>query len=373
MNPMDIIREGNDINVTWSVYGRNGLKYSLNNRVYHLWIANGSVKREITSFSIQSRNELVFAIDDEEVVKHGAYKLILQIKEPDSLVDDATYDLMHVFQVVSKTYPMRANKSIDGKCDIKIHSVLKNVYVSELEGASAYEIAVQNGFVGTQAQWLASLVGIQDIQQTASSSASGGLNIITFTLADGSEKNISIYNGAQGGAGSSALSQLSDVTLSSPSSGQVLTYNGSNWVNGNGTNYRYGRGINISGSNVISANFSEIADGLIALGYSLNGGEGGSASAATSLRALTDVYIVSPADGQVLTYDASISRWRPKTIEIPESGGGGGGSCPKSPERNHHGSLDFLCGHHIDEHPFRRYGGYPLGEQCISNTQDLFR
>ena len=32
------------------------------------------------------------------------------------------------------------------------------------DGASAYEVAIQNGFVGTEAQWLASLVGPQGAQ-----------------------------------------------------------------------------------------------------------------------------------------------------------------------------------------------------------------
>jgi len=36
-----------------------------------------------------------------------------------------------------------------------------------VQGASAYEVAVANGFVGTEAQWLASLAGPQGPQGTA--------------------------------------------------------------------------------------------------------------------------------------------------------------------------------------------------------------
>lgn len=45
--------------------------------------------------------------------------------------------------------------------------------------------------------------------------------------------NIS-FGGGNGGGGSSTLSGLSDVTLSSPTNGQVLKYDGSKWVNGAG-------------------------------------------------------------------------------------------------------------------------------------------
>jgi hypothetical protein len=39
---------------------------------------------------------------------------------------------------------------------------------------------------------------------------------------------------SSGGGGASALADLTDVTITSPSSGQVLTYDGNGWVNGAG-------------------------------------------------------------------------------------------------------------------------------------------
>ena len=155
---MDIIRIGNDINVTWNVYGRNGAKYSLTGKIHRLWLVSGPRKKEITAYSQQLRNQIVFVIDDKDVHRFGTFKLILEIKEPDNDTQDATYELSHVFQVVSETYPMRANKSINGQADIVINSVLNNVYVSTLEGASAYEIAVQNGYEGTVTEWLGEFI-----------------------------------------------------------------------------------------------------------------------------------------------------------------------------------------------------------------------
>lgn len=174
---MDIIRYGNDINVTWSVFGRNGAKYSLTGKIYHLWLVSGPRKKEISSYSLQARNQIVFVIDDTEINRLGTYKLVLQLKEPDNDTQDATYELTHVFQVVSETYPMRANTVINGQTDILVSSILKNVYISDLEGASAYEIAVNNGFVGTEAEWVGGFIG----------SVTCAWPILTFKRADNSE------------------------------------------------------------------------------------------------------------------------------------------------------------------------------------------
>jgi len=61
----------------------------------------------------------------------------------------------------------------------------------------------------------------------------------TLTLVAGSNMTITTnatgdsitFASSGGGGGSSTLSGLTDVTISSPSSGQVLKYNGSAWVN----------------------------------------------------------------------------------------------------------------------------------------------
>ena len=320
---MEVIRYGNDINVTWSVFGRNGSKYSLSDKVRHLWLVNGPRKKEITSYSVQGRNQLVFVIDDAEINRLGVYKLVLQIREPDSVIEDSAYDLTQVFQVVSETYPLHTNKAVDGQCDVSFKSILKNTYISELEGESAYEIAVRHGFEGSEEDWLESLIGLRSVEQSESSQASGGRNKIAFTLADGTVTEVSVYNGAAGERGSDTLSGLSDTAISSPVNGQYLKWNGSRWVNSSGADYTYGSGIKIIG-NIISADIQGIASGLITAGYSLSGGEGGQ-SGVTTLRALSDVSLTSPVDGQVLTYDASISRWVAKTVQSGGGGGQGGG------------------------------------------------
>lgn len=57
-------------------------------------------------------------------------------------------------------------------------------------------------------------------------------NTNQFTLILG---EFGVNSSGSGGGGVTKLSQLGDVTLSSPTNGQVLTYNGSKWVNANPT------------------------------------------------------------------------------------------------------------------------------------------
>ena len=69
------------------------------------------------------------------------------------------------------------------------------------DGDSAYEIAVQEGFVGTKAEWLASLdgsdgTGIDEVEQTETSIANGGTNKVRITLTNGTYYDIQIKNGS---------------------------------------------------------------------------------------------------------------------------------------------------------------------------------
>jgi plastocyanin len=77
------------------------------------------------------------------------------------------------------------------------------------------------------------------------------------------------YGSGGGTGGATAVVDLTDVTISNPTSGQVLKYNGTKWVNGT--------------DNV----------------------GGGSGSGATVLDELTDVVVSSPAANQVLKYNGS--------------------------------------------------------------------
>lgn len=109
------------------------------------------------------------------------------------------------------------------------------------------------------------------------------------------------------------LQDLDNVTVTSATNGQVLKYNGSNWVNANES----GGGSTVSvtqiqttGTKIATISVDSVDTDL----YAPNGGGG-----ASSLDDLTDVTISSATDGQVLKYDGTTHQW------INGSGGGGSG------------------------------------------------
>jgi len=155
---MVIVRIGNNIHVLWKIFNNNGSKYALSGKVRNLWLTSAGLEKEIETYGFQNRNELVFMIDADDLTRYGTYKLVLRIRESESETEDATYDLSQIFQVVTSTYPDAMN-AIDGEVDVDFTSVLNNVVVERIEGLSAYEIAVNNGFEGTEQEWLDSLGG----------------------------------------------------------------------------------------------------------------------------------------------------------------------------------------------------------------------
>ncbi len=83
------------------------------------------------------------------------------------------------------------------------------------DGKSAYEIAMDNGFIGSETDWLKSLRGdkgepgdngdigisIEKVEQTTISTEDMGENIITVTLSDGSSSTFQVKNGSKGSTG----------------------------------------------------------------------------------------------------------------------------------------------------------------------------
>ena len=122
------------------------------------------------------------------------------------------------------------------------------------DGASAYEVAVANGFIGNQAAWLASLVGAPGqngtngtngndgapgAQGPAGNDGAPGQGVPTggtvgqiLAKVDGTDYNTEWVT-QTGGSGATALSGLSDVAIEGPIEGSVLTWNNSqnHWEN----------------------------------------------------------------------------------------------------------------------------------------------
>lgn len=126
-----------------------------------------------------------------------------------------------------------------------------------------------------------------------------------------------------GGGGSSSLAGLSDVNLTTPTDGQVLTYDNVNseWVNANPSG---GSGHTIVDENdqiMPARTYLKFAGDAAVTDDSVNDetivtvtGGGG----ASSLAGLSDVNLTTPSDGQVLAYDGNTGEW----INANASGGG---------------------------------------------------
>ena len=127
---------------------------------------------------------------------------------------------------------------------------------------------------------------------------------------------------AQSG-GSTTLNGLTDVTITSATNGQVLKYNGSAWVNDTDaggialTDISVGTEASASGDGGIAYNNST---GVFTYTPPTAAGIGALADITSeNLADLADVNSTAPTDGQVLTWDNANSYWKPATV----SGGSG--------------------------------------------------
>lgn len=117
--------------------------------------------------------------------------------------------------------------------------------------------------------------------------------------------------------GASALDDLTNVDITSPTNGQVLKYDSTNqeWVNANESGGGGGSTVTITPTLSTGTKIADYSiDGSTGALYAPNGGGGSS-----TLSGLSDVTITSPTDGQGLVYDATNQVW--------VNGDVGGGSC----------------------------------------------
>ena len=103
----------------------------------------------------------------------------------------------------------------------EIDEMINNISVGSA-GKSAYQIAVDNGFVGTESEWLATLKGSDGADGTDgapgadgigiskidfnSSTVDGGNNVITITKTDGKSSTFTVKNGTAGTNGNDGVS-----------------------------------------------------------------------------------------------------------------------------------------------------------------------
>ena len=137
--------------------------------------------------------------------------------------------------------------------------------------------------------------------------------------------------------GASALDDLTNVDITSPTNGQVLKYDSTNqeWVNANESGGGGGSTVTITPTLSTGTKIADYSiDGSTGALYAPNGGGGSS-----TLSGLSDVTITSPTDGQGLVYYATKQIW----VNGDVSGGGGtahrvylGELCPRVTAQDSH-------------------------------------
>lgn len=105
-----------------------------------------------------------------------------------------------------------------------------------------------------------------------------------------------------GGSGASSLNGLSDVVVSSPTNGQVLKYNGTEWVNGTDL---AGSGGNLEDLDNVTVSSPTNGQVLKYNGSAWVNDTDATSAGSVSLDALSDVTISSPSENQFLRYNGS--------------------------------------------------------------------
>lgn len=117
-------------------------------------------------------------------------------------IDDALNALLNGGDSVA--LPTITVEKIMGGYRITTSDVKGSKSFNLINGKSAYDYAKENGFAGTEAEYAAwCSQRVMSIEQTASSTESGGENIWTFTLNDGTQTDLVVRNG-KGSYGASA-------------------------------------------------------------------------------------------------------------------------------------------------------------------------
>jgi fibronectin-binding autotransporter adhesin len=123
-------------------------------------------------------------------------------------------------------------------------------------------------------------------------------DLTDVTLSSPANDEILIYNGSNwvnsGLTLTTTLSSLTDTIISSPSNNEVLMYNGSNWVNS---------GLTMSG--LTDTNISSLIIGELLMYDGSNWVNSG-----LTMSGLTDTNISSPTESQLLVYDSINSQWK---------------------------------------------------------------
>ena len=145
---MKKIRIGNDIVIKWRITV-NGEEVNLEGLDLSLYISTTYQPRKAIAFTVAG-NEITATFKGSEQKVTGVYRLTLYRNEGETA--QSILDACDAFELVSCSC-LTVDAAFGGA---EVELPIADLGVG-IPGLSAYEIAVSEGFVGTQAEWLASL------------------------------------------------------------------------------------------------------------------------------------------------------------------------------------------------------------------------
>ena len=145
---MKKIRIGNDIVIKWRVT-INGEEVNLEGLDLSLYISTTYQPRKAIAFTVAG-NEITATFKGTDQNVTGVYRLTLYRNEGEN--SQSILDACDAFELVSCSC-LTVDAAFGGA---EVELPIADLGVG-IPGLSAYEIAVSEGFVGTQAEWLASL------------------------------------------------------------------------------------------------------------------------------------------------------------------------------------------------------------------------
>lgn len=149
---MEKIRIGKDIQVKWTIL-TNGKSEDLSGRDLTLFLFDPLKYSRQISFEV-SANVISFTVRGTEQRRSGVYSLSLW--ENFGGIGQSVVDCCEAFQLVPVT--CQESPDVSPLSPVELTMPTANIEVA-VPGLSAYEVALNNGFEGTEQEWLASLKG----------------------------------------------------------------------------------------------------------------------------------------------------------------------------------------------------------------------
>ena len=149
---MKKIRIGKNLQVKWTIL-TNGKSEDLSGRDLTLFLFDPLKYSRQVPFEV-SANVISFTVRGTEQRRSGVYSLSLW--ENYGGIGQSVVDCCEAFQLVPVT--CQESPDVSPLSPVELTMPTANIEVA-VPGLSAYEVAVKNGFVGTEQEWLASLKG----------------------------------------------------------------------------------------------------------------------------------------------------------------------------------------------------------------------